>query len=221
MPERKHDYIPRNAAQFQQFMRNIIMYVESHKTAWSNIPPARIEELREIYMPFDEAFDIALETPTSANIERRKEAQAECVRVLRVFVNQFLRFPPVTNPDRTEMGIPNHDTVRTDHTVVAENVDFVIHLSVIRQLQIDFWVQGADHKAKPAGYDGAVIIWGVRDTPPDSPEELEHHLMASRTPFTLHFEEADRGKTVQVALCWQNERGIRGAWSEYKSAIVP
>ncbi|MDR2586431.1 MAG: hypothetical protein LBC84_09510 [Prevotellaceae bacterium] len=45
--------------------------------------------------------------------------------------------------------------------------------------------------------------------------------MASRRPFTLHFDETERGKTVQVALAWQNERGIRGAWSEYKSAIIP
>jgi len=45
--------------------------------------------------------------------------------------------------------------------------------------------------------------------------------MASRTPFTLHFEETERGKTVYVALCWQNERGITGAWSEFKSAIIP
>jgi len=85
------------------------------------------------------------------------------------------------------MGIPNHDTIRTDHKVVTEMVDFVIHLSSIRELKIDFWVQGESHKAKPQGYDGAVIIWGVRDAPPASPDELEHHTMASRTPFTLHF----------------------------------
>jgi hypothetical protein len=140
---------------------------------------------------------------------------------LREFVNQFLRFPPVTNPDRAEMGVPNHDTIRTDHKVVTENVDFVIHLSSIRELVVDFWIQGASHKAKPEGYDGAVIIWGLRDTPPDNPDELPRHTMASRTPYTLHFDEADRGKTVQIALAWQNERGILGAWSEYKSAIVP
>jgi hypothetical protein len=60
-------------------------------------------------------------------------------------------------------------------------VDFVIHLSVIRELSIDFWIQGAAHKAKPEGYDGAVIIWGIRDTPPEPPDRLEHHTMASRT----------------------------------------
>jgi hypothetical protein len=45
--------------------------------------------------------------------------------------------------------------------------------------------------------------------------------MASRTPFILHFEETERGKTVYVSIAWQNERGILGQWSEYKSAIVP
>jgi hypothetical protein len=45
--------------------------------------------------------------------------------------------------------------------------------------------------------------------------------MASRTPHTLIFDEGQRGKTVQIALAWQNERGILGAWSEYKSAVIP
>jgi len=45
--------------------------------------------------------------------------------------------------------------------------------------------------------------------------------MASRTPFPLHFEESERGKTVYIALAWQNERGITGQWSEYKTAIIP
>jgi len=29
------------------------------------------------------------------------------------------------------------------------------------------------------------------------------------------------GKTVYVASAWQNERGIIGQWSEFKSAVVP
>jgi hypothetical protein len=178
-------------------------------------------QLTESCRAFTDEFTNALAVPTHANILRRQEAQAAATALLREFVNQFLRFPPVTNPDRAEMGIPNHDTVRTDHTVVAENVDFVIHLSSIRELNIDFWIQGMTHKAKPEGYDGAVIIWGVRDTAPEKPEELEHHSMASRTPFTLHFDEAERGKTAYVAAAWQNERGILGAWSAYKSAVIP
>ena len=215
------DYVPRNPAQFNSFMVNLIDYVSKKITAWGNIPQARFDELEGAYGAFRTAFDYTQGPHTPAQNLARVEAQAECTRLLRAFVNQFLRFPPVTNVDRVEMGVPNHDTIRTDHKVVTEIVDFVIHLSSIRELVVDFWIQGADHKAKPHGYDGAVLIWDVRDTPPESPDDLTHHTMASRTPFTLHFEETERGKTVFIGLCWQNERGITGAWSEFKSAVIP
>jgi len=218
---RRHDYVPRNPAQFNSFMRNLIDYVSQKMSVWANIPQGRFDELEEAYSAFYTAFDNTQGPHTSAQNLARNEAQAECTRLLRAFVNQFLRFPPVTNVDRVEMGVPNHDTIRTDHKVVNEIVDFVIHLSSIRELVIDFWIQGMAHKAKPQGYDGAVIIWEIRDAPPESPDDLTHHTMASRTPFTLHFEETERGKTVFVGLAWQNERGIIGAWSEFKSAVIP
>jgi hypothetical protein len=42
-----------------------------------------------------------------------------------------------------------------------------------------------------------------------------------RTPHTLVFTDDQRGKTVSVALAWQNERGIRGEWGEILSTIIP
>jgi hypothetical protein len=162
MASSHRDYVPQNAAQFNVFVRNIIQYVEAKTAgadaAWTNIPQDRTAILKDSHLLFEQAFNTALETPTRANTLRRQEAQTATTSILREFVNQFLRFPPVTNPDRAEMGILNHDTIRTDHKVVTEIVDFVIHLSSIRELVIDFWIQGSSHKAKPHGYDGAVII---------------------------------------------------------------
>jgi hypothetical protein len=221
MSDRKHDYVPHNAAQFNSFAQNLLHYVAKMKSVWSNIPDEPVENLENLYAKYKAAFEATIGQHTSAQNLARNEAQAECTKALRAFVNQYLRFPPVTNVDRVEMGVPNHDTIRTDHKVVTEMVDFVIHLSNIRELVVDFWIKGADHKAKPATYDGAVIIWDVRDTPPTNPDEMKHHIMASRTPFTLHFEETERGKMVYIGLAWQNERGILGQWSEYKSAVVP
>jgi hypothetical protein len=222
---RARDYVPSNAAHFNVFVKNIIKIVGQHTTGtgapWAHIPADRLKALKDSALIFEDTLIEAQETPTSANRLRRNEYQAATVKILREVVNQYLRFPPVTNYDRAEMGIPNHDTIRTDHTIVTENVDYVIHLSTIRELKVEFWIQGADHRAKPEGYDGAVIIWGIRDTPPANPDELDHHTMASRTPYTLHFTEEDRGKTVYIALAWQNERGILGAWSEIKAAVIP
>ena len=213
------DYIPQNATQFNVFLQKILQYVGEHD--WEKIPQESRQALTSVTVAYDAAFHAALEAPTPANILRRKEAQVAATKEVRSLVNEYLRFPPVTNADRLEMGIPNHDTIRTDHTVVTEIVDFVIHVRTAREVQVDFWIQGADHKAKPHGYDGAVLVWDVLDAPPKNADDLHHHTMASRTPYALHFDETERGKTVYVALVWQNERGIVGHWSDIKSAIVP
>jgi hypothetical protein len=219
------DYIPQGHAQFGEFIGLIVNYVglrtQGPDPVWPHIPRERLENLADSARRFDEAFTRAAADPTPGNHLRRNEAQTEAAAILRVFVNQFLRFPPVSDSDRTSMGIHNRDTIRTSHATVTEFVDFVIHLHSARELIVDFWVRGAVNKAKPRHYDGAVIIWGLRDTMPQFPEDLVHHAMASRTPFTLRFEETDRGKKAWVACCWQNERGITGAWSAYNSAIVP
>jgi hypothetical protein len=215
------DYIPRNAAQFRFYVRNLLDEVVVKNRKWAVIPDARINELSELYSLFTGAFDLVVADPTPAHINKRNEAQAEVTKALRVFVNQYLRFAPVTNTDRIEMGIPNHDTVRTDHMVVTEEVDFVIQVASQRELSIEFWQKGQPHKAKPNGYDGAVLVWDLLDSPPVNHDDLTHHTMASRTPYPLYFTEEERGKRVYVALCWQNERGILGQWSDIKDAIVP
>jgi len=217
---RRNDYIPANAQMFSVFMRNLLDYVNQNKTAWG-LPTPAVTNLLNLFDTFSDALEATNSPHTPAQTFARNEAQAAATQALRAFVNQYLRFAPVTDTDRVEMGVPNHDTIRTDHMVVTENVDYIVHLRAIREILIDFWVQGLHHRAKPRGYDGAVLIWGILDQRPASPDELTLHTMASRTPTSIFFEEEDRGKTVYIALAWQNERGIRGQWSEIKSAVIP
>jgi hypothetical protein len=158
---------------------------------------------------------------TKGDAARVRTAFAETVAYMRDIRRRTFFMPPLTEGDFADLGLQLPDTVRTPHVDVAEMADFVIHLRGIRELIVDFWIQGETHKAKPHGYDGAVIIWDIRDAPPEHPADLANHTMASRTPFTLTFDETQRGKTVQIALAWQNERGILGQWSEYKNAVVP
>ena len=119
------------------------------------------------------------------------------------------------------MGLPNRDIIRTDHVEVSETVEFELKLKNIREIRVHFWIKDASHKAKPAGYDGAVIIWDVLDAPPQRPEDLTRHIMASRSPHVLHFDETERGRHVFIAMAWQNARGHLGKWSEIESAVIP
>jgi len=44
--------------------------------------------------------------------------------------------------------------------------------------------------------------------------------MASRLAFILRFGESECGKTVRVAVAWQNARGILGLWSDIHGTII-
>jgi hypothetical protein len=190
-------------------------------TEW-RIPEEMVLKLGELTAEAEALQDRA-NSPvgTKGDAARARTAFAELAAHMRDIRRRSFFMPPLTEGDFADLGLQAPDNIRTPHIDVSEMVDFVIHLRGIRELIVDFWIQGETHKAKPHGYDGAVIIWGIRGTPPENPAELLNHTMASRTPHTLTFDEGDRGKTVQIALAWQNERGIIGAWSEYKSAVVP
>jgi len=191
------------------------------ETAW-RIPAGMLQRLGALISDAELLQERAESSlGTKGDAARVRAAFAEMVAQMRDIRRRVFFIPPLTEANFIDLGLQPPDTIRTPHIDVPEMVDFVIHLRGIRELLVDFWIQGEAHKAKPHGYDGAVIIWGIRDTPPEQPEELTHHTMASRTPHTLTFDEAQRGQTVQIALSWQNERGITGQWSEYKSAIIP
>jgi hypothetical protein len=129
--------------------------------------------------------------------------------------------PPMGESDWLRLGLRPPDRIRTEHFEVTELVEFELRLRGIREIMVNFWIKGADHRAKPLGYDGAVLIWNVMDEPPPDPSALTQHTMASRSPFALKFNEEDRGRTVYIAAAWQNERGTIGDWSEVQNAVIP
>ena len=221
MRERQHDWMPSTRPAQLAMARRWLDVLPAKETAW-RIPTGMIVRLEEVTGDAISMQDRA-DSPqgTKGDAARARTAFAEMVAVMRDVRRRVFFMPPLAEGDFFDLGLQPPDTIRTPHIDVPEMVDFVIHLRGIRELIVDFWIQGEAHKAKPHGYDGAVIIWGLRDTPPEQPDELPHHTMASRTPHTLTFDEAQRGQTVQIALAWQNERGILGQYSEYKSAVIP
>jgi hypothetical protein len=67
----------------------------------------------------------------------------------------------------------------------------------------------------------AVVSFAVLDHIPKDEKELTRTELATRTPHLLRFTEEERGKTVYVAMQWQNESGERGDFTDIQSAIVP
>jgi len=86
---RQHDYIPSNAAQFREFMRHLLEYINSHKTAWAHIPQAVLDELWILYDAYNDAFELTIGQHTPAQTLDRNEKQAAATKGLRALTNQW------------------------------------------------------------------------------------------------------------------------------------
>jgi hypothetical protein len=82
MSERKHDYVPSNAAQFNAFMQNLIDYASGKLSDWSGIPQERFDELVSAFGIFSTAFEATLGPHTPAQNLARREAQVETTKIL-------------------------------------------------------------------------------------------------------------------------------------------
>jgi hypothetical protein len=218
---RNRDYIPKNDFRLLEFAKNLLAYAKTKYTAWSVASP--IPFLQTNITEYESMLEAAQEPNRGkVDVQNKNEWKRILTASLRTYIQGFLaRNPKVTDEDRTLMGLPLRDTIRTPHETVSEMVEFDLRLRNIREVIVNFRVQGSPHIAKPDGYDGAVLIWDVLGAPPERPESLSRHTMASRTPHALPFDETERGSTVYVAAAWQNERGTIGAWSEIQNTVIP
>jgi hypothetical protein len=86
--------------------------------------------------------------------------------VIRLFVNRFLRYPPVTDAERLEMELPVRDTTPTPRPEPPTRPEFYLRGHDTRLVDVHFKDQGSESKARPEGYDGAVVYWSVGDACP-------------------------------------------------------
>ena len=67
----------------------------------------------------------------------------------------------------------------------------------------------------------AAIRRAALDRPPARLNELANSGFAIAAPFTLTFDEADRGKWVYFCLRWESATNLKGPFGEIGSAIIP
>jgi hypothetical protein len=219
------DYIPSKDALFDTWFSFLYQYVSQkcagQTPAWTHIPQAALGVLAELHAAWKTAYSGVIGPHTSVDVEAKNNAKKAAKAGIRPFVNQYLRFPPVTDEDRTAMGIPNRDTTRTPIGKPLTTPVFNTVIKGIRRVTLRFHDEGTTSRAIPYGMNGAVVSWKVSDTPITTPEMLDHTELATKSPHILHFAEEYRGKTVYIAMQWQNESGVRGDFGEVQSAVIP
>jgi hypothetical protein len=215
------DYIPGKDAELVAWSANFAMQVAENISAWE-IPEQEACDLQTATTAFA-ALQVQAGSParTSIIVAEKNAARRNLTVHIRRLVNFRLKNPVITDAERVAMGLHVHDATPSNIPAPVSRPELDIDVLDVRRLKVVFHDMGSTRKAKPYGVSGALIACATLDTPPASPDALTRSVLATRTPFILEFTEEERGKTVYVAICWQNGKGRKGPWSEIESAIVP
>jgi hypothetical protein len=225
----RKDYLHRTADDYTRFFRNLVQYcnrkcsVVPPATApeWTHISEADLTVLEDAFEAWYAAYLPTLKPHLPPVTLAKNRAKKASDAVIRVFVNRFLKYLPVTDAERLEMELPVRDSHHTPRPKPSTRPVFTVEGKKTRLIEVDFSDEDSESKARPEGYSGAVIYWIVADDPVVDPKKLPNSVLATDTPHILEFEEADRRKVVSVALCWQNTKGWKGSPTEVQTAIIP
>jgi hypothetical protein len=152
----------------------------------------------------------------------KDEAKEEAKRAMRDFANSSIRYNPLVRPeDKLVYGIRPADHTMTPNGAPESYPEAEADTSVIRWLTIHFWDSVTKKRGKPHGIHGAEIRWALLDHEPLTVEELINSAFDTASPFTLEFNESQRGKRVYFCLRWESTTNLKGPFGEIYSAIIP
>ena len=216
------DYIPQSLASLIIWGDSFVNYFFTNAIKWG----VSISDATDLKNEWDDtkALIEKAENPAQSShlIIVQKDAAVKAFKAkIRDFVNHELHSRAVTDDDRVALGLPLHDTTPTPIGPPTTMPTFVIDLSIPRHIRVRYHDQDSHSEAKPYGVNGAVIAWGILDVPPVKQRNLPNTLLATHSPYTMEFEEDERGKVLYIALCWQSEKGQRGPWSNIEKTFIP
>lgn len=215
-------YIPQKEADFVEWSGNLIAVSKAH-LAELGLPGDRLTELETAQARL-KALHETCQTPahTSLDIQEKNELKTAFLDKLKRFVRFHLQNnEKMTDTLRRAVGIPIHDTKPTHHPLPDTHPVITISSKNPFELILHIQDSGSGKRAKPEHTAGAVLFWGVSETPITNPEDLKGSLLVSRTPHIMGFSPVERGKILYMAGRWQNGVGEKGPWSEVVSAVIP
>jgi len=231
----KKNYIPRPDAEFKNWLNTLTWEVSSHTTgadpAWSHISEEARNKLMGHKGSWDAAYENAITDPTNAKKREKNRVRKIVEKAVRVFVNQYLRYPPVTNEDRDVMGIPNRSEARVSKPDPVDHVDFEFIIDPqSHTVWIKYRIAGSKKRGK-GGYHGVEIRYWIRALndpgPIDANEEGWHSVADTASPWKKTFDGIHAGKRLWVSIRWENSstgdevKTGKGPWSGIRSVILP
>jgi hypothetical protein len=210
------DVFSTGESEFLMFATTFNAGIITHGTLLG-IPPALQTDNTAKLAAYTAAYHAA-GAPNAGKIDRedRKEKREALTQNIRKIKNAYLAADPlgvVTSEILLDFGLHTKDTTRTDVPDPTEVVPFTLESGEYLQVIVK-------HPARPVRYNGAVARYKVGDSAPASHAELTNSKLLTRPREILIFEDTQLGKTLYIALYWQNEKGRMGPPSPIQSHVI-
>jgi hypothetical protein len=162
------------------------------------------------------------EVDSTANRMAKDEAKEAAKSAMRDFANSSIRYnKQMKDEDKLVYGIRPVDRTPTTAGVPESYPEAEPDTSIIRQVTINFWDNTTKKRGKPHGVHGAEIRWAILDHTPALVDELSNSDFDTASPFTLKFDERQRGQKVYFCLRWETSTNIKGPYGEIYLAVIP
>lgn len=218
------DFVPQPDPPFNTWVTKFYTWVNTNGTS-RGVEPSQITAFTTLWNGWNtnwsdfQAKETAFHTATQDKDSAREAVEA-MARALAAIIQKN---PNTTNGDREAAGLTIPKTGRTP-SPTPTTVPLLVEAdtSTRATLRLDCADSATPQsRAKPAGAIGMHICEQIGGTAPVDPEQMEFLALATRIPFTVHFDAGDVGKTVYFALRWDGKNGQPGPWSQIYSAVIP
>jgi hypothetical protein len=162
-------------------------------------------------------------TRTPLVISELKVLEKMIIPLYRELNNMLRGNPLVKAGDLDAMGLPPLPSGERHESPIADKApEFYATPLEGHRVRIFFRAEGSERKSgRPPGQHGAEIKTGLSEEVITDPELLPHSLFDTASPYTLTLSPNDAGKTLNIALRWENMRGLKGPWSAIVRIVVP
>jgi len=217
----RNDWLPPSRTARIAMARLWLTVFAENGTAW-NISTAEITQLLDLVNDADDANARAEASQGSrVLIAVANEASDALGEFMRLIHRTKLFTPPLISSDFISLGLRPHDMEPTRQPIPTTVPEIEAITAVIRELTFRFREFGSRHWAKPEHVHGIEFRWEIKEGRPEHINQLATVENFSSGPFTLTFDENQRGKRVFFAARWLNSHLEGGPWSDIESAVIP
>ncbi len=214
------DLFPRNQALLNEYLNRAVSYLNNNGSHLGLLP-AQLTALNALHTAWHGSYMLSVNaaTATTATRQERNAAGAELTAALRGIYRDFPQ-SILTPEDRAALNLKLRASKYTAAPLPHGAPQLSVRIEQRWRHEVAFREAGqSGRRGKPAGVR-ACQIWMKIGQRPIGDNDMRFVCAATRAPYTVHFDDADKGKQVYYWARWENSRGQCGPWSAEVEATI-